>query len=673
MVALHGPGGIGKSTLAIRAAHAVTDRFPDGQLYVDLQGSSPGLEPLTTADVLGRFLRARAPEADLPTDEGELAARFRTELAGRRMLLLLDNAAGIKQLMPLLPASSSCAVLITSRQQLTTLPAVHIAAIPLDTAQAIELLVLLAGSDRVLAESDAAAEVARWCGYSPLALRIVGARLAGSPDLAISTLARRLRAGHWRDLEVDDMSVRSSFDVSYAELVEQDGTAHPDAARAFRLIGLLQVPELTPPVVAALLSAPVDEAEAILGQLRDLHLVESTGSAGRYRMHDLLRLYSRDLARQFDSQEDRDTAVRRAHEWYLAAIAEVSRVISGNRFNVDGIEVRVLALDSPADAVDWLDAELPNILALAGQGADLPGLLGGSLIRLVPMLANILQKRGRWHEAETLTTLAAETANQLGDGLAESGILASLSACDWRAGRLVEAEKNLQRSLVLRRATGDPVAESRALHNLGWLYQRAGRLPEAIENYELSLEVLAESGPAIWLGMALHNLGEAYFEAHDYLRAEDYLERALPIRRAENDASGRCLTLVALGRTYGQRGRYDEALAMLSEGVLCCREVGNREDEWVALLVRTEFLLRMGRPEEAEPVIGQVLAITRRLQNDYGEAAAQRQLAKALAALGRTEEAESASQRAKALFANRSSADDGLLEDFFTNPPTPPQ
>ena len=668
VVALHGPGGVGKSTLAIRAAHLVSDRFPDGQLYVDLQGSSPGLEPLTTVDVLGRFLRARTPEADLPSDEGELAARFRTEFAGRRVLLLLDNAAGIKQVMPLLPASSTCAVLVTSRQQLTTLPAVQVAATPLDTAQAIELLSLLAGRDRVLAESDAAAEVARWCGHSPLALRMVGARLAGNPSLAIATVARQLQAGQWQ--ETNELSVRSSFDSSYRQLQSEDRRDDPDhslaAARAIRSIGLLLAPEVTVPVVAAMLSVEADEAAQILEQLVELHLLEVSGVPGRYRMHDLLRLYSRDLATRIDSASARDATVLRAYTWYLTAVAEVNHSINGTRSDArDTNAPPVLQLDSPADAIDWLDAELGTLVALAAQAAERPELLGSWLTQVTPLVAVILQKRGRWHEARRLATLSVATARRLDDQTAESMALRSLATCNWRAGRFDEAEENLRRSLRLIQLSGDVEGEARAIHNLGWLFHRMGRLPDAIEQLGHSIELVKDLEPPSWLGMGLHNLGEAYAQAGEHHQAMEYLERSLAVRRRQGDVGGLSITLVALGRAYGQLGRHQEALEMLAEGLQVCRQVGNREDEWVALLMKSELLLRMRRPAEAEPAVRQALAISRRLRNPHGEAAAERQLAKALHAQGRTDEAEAAHHRFKILFADLPSSDD-LLEQFLT-------
>jgi tetratricopeptide (TPR) repeat protein len=416
-----------------------------------------------------------------------------------------------------------------------------------------------------------------------------------------------------------------------------------------------------------MLSVAADEAARILEQLVELHLLEVSGVPGRYRMHDLLRLYSRDLATRIDSAPDRDATVQRAYTWYLTAVAEVNHSINGTRSDQrDTTAPSVLQLDSPADAIDWLDAELGTLVALAAQAAERPELLGSWLTQVTPLVAVILQKRGRWHEARRLATLSVATARKLNDQNAESMALRSLATCNWRAGRFDEAEENLRRSLRLIQLTGDVEGEARAIHNLGWLFHRMGRLPDAIEQLGRSIELVKDLEPPSWLGMGLHNLGEAYAQAGEHHQAMEYLERSLVVRRQQGDIGGLSITLVALGRAYGQLGRHQEALEMLAEGLQVCRQVGNREDEWVALLMKSELLLRMRRAAEAEPAVLQALAISRRLRNPHGEAAGERQLGKVLRALGRSEEAEAAQQRFKVIFADLPSSDD-LLEQFLTD------
>ncbi|KAB8195895.1 hypothetical protein FH608_010425 [Nonomuraea phyllanthi] len=311
VVALHGTGGTGKSALALRLAHSLAGRYADGRLYVDLRGSSPGGSPLRPADVLGGFLRALGVPADeVPVTAAEAAAAYRSLLAGRRILVILDNAADAAQVTPLLPAGDGCAALITSRTMPATVDAVPVAVGMLGEADAVRLLALLAGEARVAAEPGAAADVARWCGYHPLALHIAGTRLASRPGRSLRAFGERLRDRRRRldALQVAGLSVRSCFRVSYDLLAARAGTA---AARAFRLLGVLDAPEVGIARAAALLGVDPGRAEAALDELADCRLVEPAAGA-RFRMHDLVRLVAAELSAAHDPPEERARAVRRA-------------------------------------------------------------------------------------------------------------------------------------------------------------------------------------------------------------------------------------------------------------------------------------------------------------------------------------------------------------------------
>jgi DNA-binding SARP family transcriptional activator len=313
--AIAGTGGIGKSALAVHAAHRLAGRFPDGQLYVDLHGATAGLEPLAPLEVLGRFLRAlgMAPAA-VPTELEEASGTFRSRVAGRRLLVVLDNAADAAQVAPLVPASPGCGVLVTSRQALASLDgATHLHLGILPAEEATRLLGRLAGQERVAAEPEAAAEVARGCGYLPLALRIAGARLAARPGWPVAALAERLADAQRRldELEVAEAGVRASFAVSHRQLGAGDDALDRAAAVAFGLLGLLDGPELGVPVVARLLDRPEEAAERVLERLVDAQLLE-TPSPGRYRLHDLLRLYAREQASRQHPEPERAAALARA-------------------------------------------------------------------------------------------------------------------------------------------------------------------------------------------------------------------------------------------------------------------------------------------------------------------------------------------------------------------------
>ncbi|GAA3654975.1 hypothetical protein GCM10022224_017570 [Nonomuraea antimicrobica] len=313
VIALHGAGGVGKSALALRLAHSAAGRYTDGLLYVDLRGSSPGASPLRPAEVLGSFLRALGvPGREVPGTTAEAAAAYRSLLADRRMLVILDNAVGAEQVMPLIPASDGCAVLITSRTMPATVDAVPIAVGLLDEADAVRLLSLLVGESRVGAEPEAAADVVRWCGYHPLALHIAGTRLTGRPDWSLRRFGERLRDRRRRldALRAPGQSIRSCFKVSYELLTDRAGPVRTVAARAFRLLGALDLPEVDLGHVAALLGVDPGLAEAALDELVEFRLLEPAGA--RFRMHDLVRLVAAELSAAHDAQEGRTRAVRRA-------------------------------------------------------------------------------------------------------------------------------------------------------------------------------------------------------------------------------------------------------------------------------------------------------------------------------------------------------------------------
>jgi tetratricopeptide (TPR) repeat protein len=641
--------------------------FPDGQLYADLRGSTQ--RPEDPHAVAGRFLCAMGVDGSaLPDDRDERTAMYRSQLAGTRTLVVLDDAASEEQVRPLLPGASPCAALVTSRRQLGALMVASRWAVPVLTPHdAVELLARVIGAERVAAERDSATLLADSCGRLSLALSIAGARLAAHPDWTLEEFRLRLteERGRLDELCVGDLDVRASIGLSYRALA-------PELRQMFRRLGLIAASDWPAWVAQELIGKAATTVERMLDQLIDMHLVEPAGrdtfGQARFRLHVLVADFARERALAEDQEHERIDALVRVLEWYVGAVCEVSRLLIRHRHGVRDTAVPVgLVLDSAAAAVAWLDAELAALVAVAGQAAEDPEHLGGLLTRLVPLVTVVLQKRGRWYEVETLARLAAETARRRGESNAEATALAALSACDWRAGRYEQAERWLRRCLLLRRETGDREGEGRALHNLGWFYQRLGRLVEAIEYLQHSLQVLEQHGHPVWSGVALHNLAEAQFQAGDYRMAEQYLERSLAIRREHEDLSGLCITLVALGRTRAQRGRLDDALVLLAEGVRRCQEVGNREDEWEALLIRSEVLLRMGRAAEAESAASQVLAMTRQVGDGYGEAAAQRQVGWALAALGRQGPAQAALRLAAALFARLKVPPDGVLEEFFAN------
>lgn len=306
VLALAGTGGVGKSTLAIHVGHRVVDSFPDGQLYVNLHGSTPDVKPLEPAEALSRLLRSLgADPASIPVETDEAACRLRSLTDGRRLLVVLDNAVDVAQVVPLLPATPSCRVVVTSRRTLADLTgAVHERLDVLPETEAIGLLSQLIGPERV--DRSAAAEVVRLCGQLPLALSVVASRLIRRPAWNLRMLADRLGSESRRlsELDTGDRAIRASFDVGYREL-------DAEQRRMFRLLGLLDHPDIAVGTAAALANIDDHSAEQLLDALVDLQLAESP-DPGRYRVHDLLRLFARERAAIEDSAEERTAAVRRA-------------------------------------------------------------------------------------------------------------------------------------------------------------------------------------------------------------------------------------------------------------------------------------------------------------------------------------------------------------------------
>jgi NB-ARC domain len=364
-----------------------------------------GLPPLEPLEVLVRFLRALGvgPGA-IPGDLDEAAGLFRSVAAGRRLLVVLDDAADAAQVRPLPPAAAGCGVVVTSRRVLASLEAAHHLQLDvLAPAEAVALLGRLAGKGRVAAQPEAAAEVARLCGHLPLALRIAGARLAARPAWPVAAMAQRLADAQHRldELELAEVGVRASFQLSYEQLRTGGDPTDRAAADAFGLLGALDGPELGVAVVARLLDVADATAETALERLVDAQLLESP-SPRRYRLHDLLRLYARELACQHHDEAERAAALTRALEfWTATAWHTLALVRPGNyrlaladdRWSKGGLEFA----DSQA-ALAWLEAERANLLAAVRQAATSPGVPGELAIQLAQALFGFFSVRGYWDD-----------------------------------------------------------------------------------------------------------------------------------------------------------------------------------------------------------------------------------------------------------------------------------
>jgi DNA-binding SARP family transcriptional activator/Tfp pilus assembly protein PilF len=579
IVALSGPPGVGKTALVVHVAHRLAERFPDGQLYVDLHGATAGLRPLAPLEVLGRFLRAlsTAPAA-IPTKLEEASALFRSRVAGRRVLVVLDNAADAAQVRPLLPASAGCGVLVTSRRVLSALDgARHLYLDVLDPGEAVELLGCLAGQERLAAEPEAAAEVARCCGWLPLALRIAGARLAARPAWPVSALTGRLADAQGRldELELAEVGVRASFQVSHQQLSASPDALDRAAARAFGLLGVLDGPELGVPVAARLLDASEDVAERVLERLVDAHLLQ-THAPGRYRLHDLLRLYARELARKQHHERVRAAALTRALGFYLASAWQTLALLRPGDYRLARADDRWRkgGLEFPDDqlALRWLEVERPNLLAAVQQAAATPGVPAEISVQLAHALFGFYWVRTHWTDWVQVNQTALGAARRIGDLAAQALAHNDLGVAYMLQGHYDQALGSHQESLALRRRLGDRHGLAASLTNLGNVYVSQGSFEEALACHEESLTLAWELGDRRGAATGLTNLGNVYVQQGQYADALACHEESLTLGRQLGDRHGQADILCNLAVVHERQGRYGQALACLRESLAIRRE-----------------------------------------------------------------------------------------------------
>ena len=478
-----GSGGLGKTSLAVHAAHRVRRRFPDGQLYVDLLGATAA--PLLPGDVLARFLRDLGVDGrDIPVDEDERAARYRTTLARRRMLVVLDNARDAAQVRPLLPGSASSAVLVTTRSRMPDLASTKLVDLNvLDDDEALKLFVKVVGEERAAAEPEATAELLDACAGLPLAIRICAARLVTRSGWTIRAMAGRLTDEHRRldEMRAGDLAVRASFEVSFTSLPPSTDKQGIDPALAFRLLGLWQGPSISAAAAAALFGVPEYSAEDALEVLVDTHLLESV-TTDRYRFHDLLRVYAAERAADDLLAAERDAAVTRLLTWYMRTADAAATAVSPHRYNIPldpaGTDLPPLAFAGADEALAWYDSERANLVAATRQAAASG--LHDIAWRLPAPLFIIFNSRGNWADCIATHRIALDSARQAGNRQGEAWVLNNLGDA-LGVTRDPEGIGYLERSLAIRREIGDRMGEAQAANNLADAYQRLGRTDEAVE------------------------------------------------------------------------------------------------------------------------------------------------------------------------------------------------
>ncbi|MGW0536095.1 BTAD domain-containing putative transcriptional regulator [Streptomyces sp. NPDC003032] len=603
--ALAGIGGVGKTTLAVHVAHVARAHFPDGQLYVDLQGA--GARAAQPETVLGAFLRALGTaDSSIPDSLEERAALYRSVLDGRRVLVVLDNARDAAQVRPLLPGMEGCAALVTSRVRMVDLAGAHL--VDLDVMSPEEALLLftrIVGEERVTSEREAALDVVAACGFLPLAIRIAASRLAARRTWTVSTLAAKLADERRRldELQAGDLAVKATFELGYGQL-------EPPQARAFRLLGLADGPDLSLAAAAAVLDLPLEETEDLLESLVDTSLVESA-APGRYRYHDLVRLYARACAeRDEQPPSERDAAMSRLLDFYLASAARVYALERPGDRTVDHLEVTERAgLDftDNTKAFDWLHGEASCILACVQQS------LGPAALRravdLLLAAKDLAESGAISHGYETATRAACEAAATAGDALAEGRARVSLAQVLNKVGRFDDAAVELDLATALAAKSADPWTTGNALNEQGIINNCIDRPAVSETHLRRAIDVFRADGNRHSEASALCNLSRALLAMGRTAKSIELARQGIAIYSDHGVTFRLANAKYALGLALSDANRRADALDQLNDALQIFAENRQRLWEGTTHYRIAQVDLADGRPARAAQHAEQALAI----------------------------------------------------------------
>lgn len=652
--AIAGKGGVGKTSLAVHLAHQLRDEFPDGQLYVNLHGA--GAHPLDPAEVQARFLRALgARPSAVPDDADERAASYRSWLAGRRMLILLDNAAGEAQVRPLLPGTADCAVLVTSRARLVGLDGARLVDLDiLEPEPAVELLAKVAGPARVAAEPAAAEEIVRLCGWLPLAVRVAGARLGARRHWRLARLATDLADEHRRldVLRSGDLEVRASLALSYDSL---DGTAK----RAFRLLGMLEAPDFCAWVAAALLDITQPRAERLVDTLVDAQLLDVIGhdAAGqvRYRFHDLLRAYAREVATAEEPAAERIAALERTLGGWLALAEDAGQRLASSAFGVTFDTVSGWRPDPTvtatvlADPLHWFEAEWAALVATVGQACS-----AGSdelTCALAARLAAFFVVRGYYDDWRRICHLMASAARHAGNSRWEGMALRGLGELSLLEYRLDEAIVCFERSHAAFGSVGEQHGQAVAMSGIGAAHVEARRFDDALVSLRHALVALRQVGDHRSEAWALRRLGTLHQLQGQHDSAAAYFEQALTVLHEVGDPIGEAGVLDRLGAVRAAQGRRQEARIQIERSLRLRRQHGDHFGEARALSGLGELNHTEASWEAAADCLGDALRLWRELRLPREQARTLARLAALHEAAGNPQAAQAARHEAQRLFA----------------------
>jgi tetratricopeptide (TPR) repeat protein len=602
-------------SLALHVAHQVAGTFPDGRLYVNLRGSDPAGTPVTPAAAIRVFLDALAvPARDIPADLDAQAALYHRLLAGKRMLVLLDNAHD-DQVRPLLPAGPGCLVIVTSRQRLASLIAEGAQLLTLDvlaSGEARDLLARHLGPERLAGDPRAVADLIELCARLPLALSIAAALAASQPGLSLTALAERLRDARGR-LDVLDAvpttaNVRPAFSCSYQQL-------DPDTARLFRLLGLRPGPDISAAAAVSLAGLPPAEGRRVLGELTRAHLLDE--HAARYSCHDLLRAYAAELARQADSEAEQRAATSRILDHYMHTAAAAALRLHPRRKPVTlGVlrpGVTLERIDDAKQALAWFQAECPVLLAAVARAAD-DG-FDTHAWQITWALSRFLDVQGRWDDWAAIEQIALAATQRLDDRAAQAASHQRLGHASSRLGNYADAHAHLELALAIHTERGDRAGQAYVHNSLAIALNSQGRYREALGRAEQALESYTAAGDLPGKALALNSIGWFHAVLGDHQQALSYCGQALDLFGELGHREGVANALDSLGYAHQRLGNYTGATACYEQALGLHRELGSRWGAAETLGHLGDTKDAAGHPAEARAAWAEALTILEDLRH----------------------------------------------------------
>ncbi|MEV4312698.1 tetratricopeptide repeat protein [Actinocrispum sp. NPDC049592] len=687
IVTIEGIAGVGKTALAVHWAHRVRHRYPDGQLYVDLRGYAASGPPVRPLDALSRFLHALGvPAEQVPIDVDEGMGMFRTLLANRKVLIVLDNASGVDQVRPLLPGSAGCLVLVTSRGRLGGLSAregahrMQLDGLHPEEAQA--LLERTIGVDRMRDEEASVADLLDACAYLPLALRIAAANLSSGPHTEIAAYTADLRRqGRLAGLAVDgdeQGAVQAAFDLSYTRL-------GPESQQLFRLLGLVPGTDFSSDAAIAMTAGSPANVRRWLGHLVSANLVHPE-SGDRFSLHDLLAEYAGSKARA----EDAEPALRRLLDYYLyTAHAATTRLFPDTMrlpIKPPAPGVHITALTDETEAIGWLDAEGPNLIAAINWAATAAKGLRPFAWQITDALRGYFISRGHGVDGLEICQVALDVARQEGDPMAEASILDIVGLIYYNLSDYQRAITNHNEALALNRRIGNRTGEAASLHNLGRVHSQLGRPAQAASYYSQALTINRETGNRAgeatglnYVGVAqlslgrpdqalswhkqsitlarelgnrntearaLNGAGLANWALGDMDAAVQCHLRALATCRHLGDRHGEVSTIICLAETHCDAGRYRRAVVLARTAITQGRQLGERRHEVSGLDIVATAHMRRGHTDIALGHYRDALNLARDIEFRYGETSVLIGMSAALRRAGHVAEALTAARDA---------------------------